>query len=420
MRSSVGHTPNFYCEQRLSEGISLGDWEQLTMRDVTFPEEFGMAYGEEYWLNRALLLEEEVYRRAKLRYCVPSTLERWAATDNIRTWRSGMLEQIETNMVLHVGDNFEVPREEGEIVESLVVEGMEATRKVSDRDGGQGYWSSCKEDKYSTILTEGEEGSNHLPVDIAEVIGIATRMYPGLLDLKKAGSIEAAVQEAVDYNRLEKTIEDAVEWGGNYEIPAEYLREDSTLFQKHNGCLESMATERLIELDPGRLSVARVQRSVSGQNPDYGLIHSLAAHGMPVFRDPLFRGNRGNPVPVLSKDTITVGRTLRKMFIEQYREGGQAFLLDKGSVDSKGIDYHVSRMSWAPKQGKAQGRPITDCSNGGPGHRAIDGFFPVCQLQQLSSLGCRYSGICRPMIPFVRALYQAYIGRRGPLKLLAE
>eukprot|EP01041_Mallomonas_annulata_P014197 gene14197-30214_t len=75
---------------------------------------------------------------------------------------------------------------------------------------------------------------------------------------------------------------------------------------------------------------------MSGRNLDYGLIHSLAAHGMPAFRNPLFMSNRGNPVPVLSKDTMTVGRTLRKMFIEQYREGGQAFLLDKDS--HPGID----------------------------------------------------------------------------------
>eukprot|EP01041_Mallomonas_annulata_P003374 gene3374-6674_t len=171
---------------------------------------------------------------------------------------------------------------------------MEATRKVSGNEAAVheavDYSSlkktiedgpSCEIDRYSTISTEVEERSKQLPGYMAEVIGIATGMYPGLLDLRKSGAIEAAVHEAVDYNILKKTIEDAVEWGGNYEIPAEYFSEDSALFEKHNG-----KTDRL-ELD--RLSVVRVQRSVSGRNPDYGLIHSLAAHGMPVFRDPLLR-----------------------------------------------------------------------------------------------------------------------------------
>eukprot|EP01041_Mallomonas_annulata_P013915 gene13915-29599_t len=376
-RSSVGHIPDFYCEQRLSSGISLGDWTQrqqrpltavaleditdsrgsrhilvavsshlgagngaiplvplttqgtwigsytgakgpfidlgdyqlecdgiqinawvdgkatclcayindplddlqenvrlirhgdsgdanirlVTTRDVSFPDEFGMAYGEEYWLSRALLLEYEVYRRAKLRYCVPSTLARWAAAEDIRTWRSGILAQIDTSMVPSVDDKSAVLLEEGEIVESLEVERMEATRKVSVNEAtvheAVDYnslkktiddGSSCKLDKYSTISTEVEESSKRLPVYMAEVIGIATRMYPGLLDLRKSGAIEAAVREAVDYNSLEKTIEDAVEWGGNYVIPAEYFSEDSALFEKHDGCLASMATERLLEL----------------------------------------------------------------------------------------------------------------------------------------------------------------------------
>eukprot|EP01041_Mallomonas_annulata_P016075 gene16075-33764_t len=331
-RSSVGHIPNFYCEQRLSAGISLGDWEQsqqhitdsrgsrhilvavsshlgagngafplvplttegtwigsytgakgpfidlgdyqlecdgiqidawvdgkvaclgayindpldalqenvrfirhgdsgnanirlVTTRDVSFPEEFGMAYGEEYWLSRALLLEDEVYRRAKLRYCVPSTLARWAATEDIRTWRSDMLAQIDTNMIPPVDDEPARFLEEGEIVEGPEVERMGATRKVLVNKAtvreAVGYnslkktiddGSSDKMDRYSTISTEVEESSKLLPVDMAEVIGIATRMYPGLLDLRKSGAIEAAVREAVDYNSLEKTIEDAVEW----------------------------------------------------------------------------------------------------------------------------------------------------------------------------------------------------------------
>jgi hypothetical protein len=40
----------------------------------------------------------------------------------------------------------------------------------------------------------------------------------------------------------------------------------------------------------------------------------------------------------------------------------------------------------------------------------LDAMIPVRYLQKLASYGCRYSGICQDMLPYVRALYDEYRG----------
>eukprot|EP01041_Mallomonas_annulata_P010431 gene10431-21766_t len=53
---------------------------------------------------------------------------------------------------------------------------------------------------------------------------------------------------------------------------------------------------------------------------------------MQGFTDPSFVANLGNPLLVLSKDSLHAGHALKKVFMEQYRKGGQACLLDKSMI----------------------------------------------------------------------------------------
>jgi hypothetical protein len=59
-----------------------------------------------------------------------------------------------------------------------------------------------------------------------------------------------------------------------------------------------------------------------------------------------------------------VQSAVNRLLFENFHQKGLAFILTKETALSiPGL--HISPLSWTEKQGKVQGRPIGDCSDGG-------------------------------------------------------
>eukprot|EP01041_Mallomonas_annulata_P010888 gene10888-biopygen5275 len=213
--------------------------------------------------------------------------------------------------------------------------------------------------------SESDEGSISTPVvDMTESLEDGTDDLPS-----------AVAREAFAYKDLEKSVEDAVQWGRGYEIRADWIRADLDFFHAHGGSLQSMVSARGLELQGTRLSVDRVNSWVSRDNPDRERILHIASTGVPVMVDVDFIANNGINSPVMSPAARPAKQAMQRMITDLYRESGQGFLVPKSVLQEHPETFHVSRLSWAPKHGKVHGRPITDCSNGGPGNYSLNSQY---------------------------------------------
>lgn len=55
---------------------------------------------------------------------------------------------------------------------------------------------------------------------------------------------------------------------------------------------------------------------------------------------------------------------VNKLLFENFHQKGLAFILTKDTAQTI-PGFHLSPLSWTEKQGKVQGRPTGDCSDGG-------------------------------------------------------
>eukprot|EP01041_Mallomonas_annulata_P042173 gene42173-biopygen8465 len=249
-------------------------------------------------------------------------------------------------------------------------------------DGGQS--DECSVSTPVVDLTESlEDGNDDLPAAVARVTGMASLVYPHLVDDVSPSSFRTYVEEAFAYKNLEKSVEDAVQWGRGYAIRADWIRDDLNFFHAHGGSLQSMVAARCSELQDTRLSVDRVHAWVSRDNPDRERILHIASAGVPVMVDLDFVANNGINSPVMNPAARPAKLATQRMIMDLYRESGQGFLVYKSVLQEYPETFHVSRLSWAPKHGKVHGRPITDCSNGGPGNYPLNSKYTKDQSDLL-------------------------------------
>jgi hypothetical protein len=91
----------------------------------------------------------------------------------------------------------------------------------------------------------------------------------------------------------------------------------------------------------------------------------LANKGTPLMVRPEFVPNGKGPLPSLRKSYTSGKSAVNRVLYENFHQEGLAFILTKETVLRHIPGLHVSPLSWTPKQGKRQGRPIGDCSDGG-------------------------------------------------------
>lgn len=158
--------------------------------------------------------------------------------------------------------------------------------------------------------------------------------------------------------------QDAEKWGNGFLVSDELVNSDENLFKASMRDLTVMTSRRQKELSPNRLNRQRVEKYIRVENPEREKLLILADKGMPLLLRPGFKANGRGQLPPLRRTYTAVKSAVNRLLVENFHELGLAFILRKETaLEIEGI--HFSPLHWTEKQGKRQGRPIGDCSDGG-------------------------------------------------------
>eukprot|EP01036_Dinobryon_divergens_P033333 gene33333-43096_t len=387
----------------------------VTVCDVTPQIEFGVAYGQDFWLERAPGLPAELFARARRRYELPGSREAWSAVESRRqvslppapqspcplaptqsisssSATGGVATRGHTPTtrsviaggarVLRVVPPSTAcgPFPVAKVIEPLASRPVFNLARLKDVDDLSGAADNVLERQVEAELVTQFHAVDELPTESepAKVLALSAELsrwihllYPDVAATLQPSDITRTVQQAYDYSAEAKSLQDAVIWGADYSIPEELLHKDQLDFDQAGGLVQLVHARRAASAST-RLSVERLARWTTSRNPDRHRLQRLATKGMPVFLDSTFVPNLGNPGPTLSAATLLVQPALQKMLVEQYCDQHQAIIVSKAAMVASGTPFHVSKLSWTPKHGKPQGRPITDCSSGGHGQSPLN------------------------------------------------
>jgi hypothetical protein len=160
------------------------------------------------------------------------------------------------------------------------------------------------------------------------------------------------------------SIKEANIWAENFEISDVIVKKDEALFHASMRDLTTMVRTRKEKLSPQRLNQQRIESFTRRDNPERERLLRLAQKGMPLLLRPGFIPNGCGAHPPLRRKYVTVQNAVNKLLFENFHQKGLAFVLTKATAQTiPGL--HLSPLSWTEKQGKVQGRPIGDCSDGG-------------------------------------------------------
>ena len=160
------------------------------------------------------------------------------------------------------------------------------------------------------------------------------------------------------------SVKEANIWAADFKITDDIVNSDEALFRASMRDLTTMARMRKEKLSPHRLNQQRIESFTRPDNPERKRLLQLAQKGMPILLRPGFKSNGCGEHPPLRRKYMTVQNAVNKLLFENFHQKGLAFILTKATAKTiPGL--HLSPLSWTEKQGKVQGRPIGDCSDGG-------------------------------------------------------
>ena len=157
----------------------------------------------------------------------------------------------------------------------------------------------------------------------------------------------------------------AVSWANDFQIPRALLDEHERRFLDSGSSVSAMAALSLDALRGSRMSYESIERVISGLNPEVEKLRMLVA-GMPLMVAGDFVACSAVALPKLSAVYDRVAPAVDRMIFEDFIDKGLALVVRKELVVASGILFHLSLLSWTPKDGKPKGRPITNCSAGKP------------------------------------------------------
>lgn len=178
------------------------------------------------------------------------------------------------------------------------------------------------------------------------------------------GQFDELIRQAVIANDQSFGEEEAKRWAGEFRVSGETVSDHVQLFHQQGDDLVGMARAMFKILEPERMSVSSIEDVISEENPEKNRLLSLAAEGMPLLTSPGFVASSSRGRPPLSQTYRRMATAVDRMFYEDFIQKGLAFVLPYELVANLDLPFHLSLLSWAPKVGKAKGRPITDCSAG--------------------------------------------------------
>ena len=218
-------------------------------------------------------------------------------------------------------------------------------------------------EKPLTTIARNEKEASY-DTAIRDTIAKLSKMFP---EQVTAGRMNRIVEVAVEGYKLADEVykaKDAEEWGDHYKVPDELVRSDEALFRASMRDITVMTKRRQNQLLNRRLNATRVEMHTRSDNPEREKLMILAKKGMPLLLREGFKPNGQGRLPPLRKTYISVKSAVNRLLVTNFHELGLAFILTKETaLTIPGI--HLSPLHWTEKQGKRQGRPIGDCSDGG-------------------------------------------------------
>jgi hypothetical protein len=166
----------------------------------------------------------------------------------------------------------------------------------------------------------------------------------------------------------EFTADRAHQDGGVFDLKAAVGDGDLAKFLACGSDLTRMTLEAQSQEAGDRLSVSRVQASISPTDPDYDRILSLAKEGFHVPRDPTFQ-----PVsdpPGLRNLYVKVSAAVNRQLVKEWHDN-QCFILPT-EITRKVEERHYAPIHWVPKPVEdgeiSLGRKLVDHSDLSSGH----------------------------------------------------
>ncbi len=202
------------------------------------------------------------------------------------------------------------------------------------------------------------------------------------------------------------TARDAEEWGNHFEVSDDLVSSDEALFKASMRDIKVMTTRRQKKLMSNRLNTTRIELYTRIDNPEREKLILLAKKGMPLLLREGFTPNGQGILPPLRKTYTNVKSAVNRLLVENFHDLGLAFILTTSTaLTIPGI--HFSPLHWTEKQGKRQGRPIGDCSDGG----SEDGNEPLNSLSTKNQSDQLWGTIHHPSIEDVANMITAYYKR---------
>ena len=243
---------------------------------------------------------------------------------------------------------------------------------ISEDDGSarqqvrstKGHPNKIGNNKNNTVRKCGAIDSIHFTSQINSMIKHLKEMFPEESHLNNDMMLREVAQKSYILADEIYTAQDAEEWGNGFIVSEELVASDERLFRASMRDLKVMTQRRKRILEPTRLNRLRVESSTQQDNPERERLLLLADKGMPIMLRPEFLPNGAGPLRALRRTYLNVQCAVNRLLVENFHHLGLAFILTKKTaLEIPGI--HFSPLHWTEKQGKRQGRPIGDCSDGG-------------------------------------------------------
>ena len=228
----------------------------------------------------------------------------------------------------------------------------------------EGHPNKMNNKKYNTTIRCGAINSSHFTSQVNSMVEHIKKMFPEYSNEQNDMLLREIAKKSYVLADEIYTAQDAEEWGDGFMVSEELVASDERLFEESMRDIKIMTRQRKSMLEPTRLNRVRVENNTRQDNPEREKLLLLADRGMPVMLRPGFVANGAGCLPALRRTYLNVQCAVNRLLVENFHRLGLAFILaKKTALEIPGI--HFSPLHWTEKQGKRQGRPIGDCSDGG-------------------------------------------------------
>ena len=198
---------------------------------------------------------------------------------------------------------------------------------------------------------------------INSILSSISRYFTTNINVNLA-SITSLVREAYEHTDSVFTVASAAAWGGNFVFNNEDIASDVEAFRRCGG-LSQLAASKQRLLAHNRLSVQRIDNTISILNPDRERLLELAG-GIRAPVSTGFHPNGSQPRVKLRTLYLQARAAVNKLHQKTW-EKGLAILLPRHLVEESGMAYHISAAHWCLKKNHAEGRGLIDATDSSRG-----------------------------------------------------